>query len=139
MTRARANGEGTIYRRKDGRWEGAAYLQTTSGKRKRVRVYGHSHVEVRDKLTELKARAQQGVPVPDKAWRVGEYLDYWLENVVRPNLRPKTIQQYESVSRLYLKPGLGSIKLTDLSVPLVQAFLNEQATTTTSQGHSLRK
>jgi hypothetical protein len=29
--RKRANGEGTIYQRKDGRWEGAAFVLTTAG------------------------------------------------------------------------------------------------------------
>lgn len=135
----RAKGEGTIYPRKDGRYEGAAYLPTATGGTKRVRVYGRTQAEVRERLTEAKANAQQGIPVPGKVWRVGDYLDYWLENVVRPSLRPKSIQQYESVSRLYLKPGLGSIKLTDLSVPMVQAFLNEQVTVTVAKGHSISK
>jgi hypothetical protein len=71
----RANGEGTIYPRKDGRWEGAVYLLTGSGMRKRLRVYGATRGEVHARLTDAKAKEQQGIPMPDKAWKLGAYLD----------------------------------------------------------------
>jgi len=135
MTHARANGEGTIYRRKDGRYEGAAYFRTTSGVHKRLRVYGRTREEVHTRLTEAKAKAQQGIPLPDRTWRLGSYLDYWLDQVVHTNRRPKTYEQYEGAIRLYLKPGLGTCALSRLSVPMVQSFLNQKI----SEGHSVRK
>jgi hypothetical protein len=38
--RRRINGDGSVYRRKDGYWAGAFYARTTAGRRKRVVVYG---------------------------------------------------------------------------------------------------
>lgn len=70
MARRNANGEGSVYKRKDGRWEGAIWLPTTSGKRKRVRTYGTTRKEAWDKLTELAHQANQGHPVADKSWRL---------------------------------------------------------------------
>ncbi|MGH8902637.1 MAG: hypothetical protein ACRDYA_13415 [Egibacteraceae bacterium] len=64
MSGRRANGEGTIYRRKDGRYEGAAYFRTTSGTRKRIRVYGKTREAVHASLTEAMTKAQQGTPLP---------------------------------------------------------------------------
>lgn len=46
MARRNANGEGTIYQRKDGRYEGALFVQTVSGRRKRIRVYGATRNKV---------------------------------------------------------------------------------------------
>jgi integrase len=137
MPRRHANGEGTIYRRKDGhgRYEGAGYFLTTAGVRRRIRVYGKTRNEAHEKLTEAKARAQQGVPTPERSWRLGDYLDYWLEHVVQRNRRPTTQEQYEAAIRLYLKPGLGSYRLERLSVPLVQTFLNQHLTA----GRSVRR
>jgi len=129
-----ANGEGTIYRRKDGRYEAAAYFLTTSGSRKRIRVYGRTRQEVHDKLIEAKARARQGVPVPDRTTKLGIYLDYWLTNLVKPSLRPTTYERYETTVRLYIKPELGKYPLPQLSVPIVQSFLNRHIET----GHSVR-
>jgi integrase len=126
MAGRRNNGEGTIYRRKDGRHEGAAYLLTTSGHRKRIRMYGKTRAEVHEKLVATQAQVRQGIPVPDKTWRLGAYLDYWLTNVVRPNRRAATHERSETIARLYLKPAFGAAPLSRLSVPMVQSFLNDQ-------------
>jgi len=126
MARRRSNGEGTTYQRKDGRWEGAVYVLTTSGARKRVRVYGATRTEAHKKLTEAKAKNDQGIPAADKSWKLGDYLDYWLAEVVQRTKRPKTYEQYELICRLNLKPALGRYTLSGLSVKAVQAFLNDQ-------------
>ncbi|SKW94457.1 site-specific recombinase XerD [Mycobacteroides abscessus subsp. massiliense] len=47
MTGRRTAGEGTVYRRKDGRWEAAAYLPTAIGTRRRISVYGSTRAEAR--------------------------------------------------------------------------------------------
>jgi integrase len=122
----RAKGEGTIYLRKDGRYEAATYLMTTTGIVRRVRFYGKTRKDVHRQLTEAKALAQQGVPIPDRAWKLGDYLDYWLEQIVKPSCRPKTYETYELRVRRHLKPHLGSYYLDRLTVPIVQNFLNEQ-------------
>ena len=129
MARRRSNGEGSIYHRKDGRWEGALYVLTTSGIRKRLRVYGQTQAEVRRKLVETKAQQHRGIAVPDKVWRLDEYLDYWLEKIVRPSRRPTTFDRYESTVRRYLKPQLGHHTLASLSIPTLQSYLNELLTT----------
>jgi integrase len=124
MVHRRANGEGTNYRRKDGRREAAKMVMTASGARKRIRVYGKTAQEAHEKLAATVAQVQRGVPLPDKKWKLSEYLDYWLENYVKADKRPKTYEQYAMSARLYIKPGLGKQALSDLTVPMVQAFLN---------------
>ncbi|MCW2538730.1 MAG: site-specific recombinase XerD [Frankiales bacterium] len=134
MARRRANGEGTIYQRKDGRWEGAVYLQTVSGQRKRIRTYGNTAAEVRTALALQINANQTGVPVADTPLSVGTYLDYWLANIAKPNRRPKTYLLYELTVRLHIKPALGVKSLTRLSVAQVQEFLNSQL----AAGRSIR-
>ena len=133
--RRRINGDGSVYKRQDGYWAGAFYAPTTSGKRKRVVVYGKTLGEARDKLLKAMQQARAGIPVPDQAWRLDLYLEYWLENVVKRNRRPATYNLYEMMVRLYLIPGLGNRRLTSLSVPVVQQFLN----TRLEKGDSIRK
>ena len=113
--RKRANGEGTIYQRKDGRYEGAAFVPTTAGTEKRVRVYGRTREEVRKKLTKLLEQADQGIPVAAESWTLEEYLTYWLKHVVSVERRPKTLQGYEGVVRRYLIPELGKKRIGKLS------------------------
>jgi integrase len=133
--RRRVNGDGTISGpRKDGRYVGAFYAPTTAGTRKRVYVYGHTREEARERLLEEQAKVQQGIPVAARSWKLGEYLDYWLENVVKPTKRPATYALYEINVRVHLKPGLGKHQLKRLSVPTVQAFLNAKL----REGQSVR-
>ncbi|HEY2508909.1 MAG TPA: hypothetical protein VGI58_20520 [Streptosporangiaceae bacterium] len=125
--RSRFNGEGTISGpRKDGRYVGAFYASTTAGTRKRIYVYGRTREEVHGKLVDEQAKASRGVPVPAQSWKLGPYLDYWLEQVIKPNRRPATYALYEMVARRHLIPGLGKYPLRRLSVPIVQTFLNGQ-------------
>lgn len=133
--RRRVNGDGSVYKRGDGYWVGAFDVPTTSGARKRVVVYGKTLAEAREKLSKVQQDARAGIPMPDKVWKLGPYLDYWLENFVMRNRRPATYNLYEMIVRLYLKPGLGSRKLTSLTVPMVQEFLNRRLQT----GDSIRK
>jgi len=124
--RKNPNGEGTIYQRKDGRFEAAVYVTTTDGTRKRVRAYGATWEQVHQRLVELKAQEHRGIPVPAQSYTVAGYLDEWLEHVVRPIVRPTTYAKYETFVRLYLKPGLGSKRLSRLTPPDVRLFLGRQ-------------
>src|SRR5690349_18164081 len=133
--RTRSNGDGSLYRRRDGYWAGAFYAPTVSGKRKRVVVYGKTRDEARDKMIKAQEDARTGMRVPDEVWKLGSYLDYWLENHVKQNRRPGTYSLYEMYVRLYLMPGLGNHKLASLSVGDVQRFLNRRL----EQGDSIRK
>jgi integrase len=134
--RRRINGDGSVYKRQqDGYWVGAFYARTTSGARKRVVVYGKTLDEARDKLGKAQHQARAGIPVPDESWKIGPYLEYWLENIVKRNRRPATYALYETIIRLYLVPGLGAKSLARLSVPTVQVFLNQRL----ESGDSVRK
>jgi integrase len=133
--RQRGNGDGSLYRRRDGYWVGAFYAPTVSGGRRRVVVYGKTREQARDKLNKAQQDARAGILVPDEVWKVGPYLEYWLENFVKRNRRPATYTLYEMNIRLYLHPGLGNYKLTALTVVSVQQFFNQRL----QQGDSVRK
>jgi integrase len=124
--RKKPNGEGTIYQRKDGRFEAAVYLTTTEGTRKRVRVYGATWEKVHQRLVELKGQEHRGIPVPATTYTVAGYLDEWLEHVARPSVRPTTYAKYETFVRMYLKPGVGGKRLSRLTPADVRLFLGRQ-------------
>jgi integrase len=125
MTRKRANGEGTIYKRADGRYEGAAVVPIVGGGRRRVRVYGKTRKEARDRLDKVIDAAKAGVPRPQTRQRLSEYLDYWLEHVVKPELRASTYAGYETMVRQHIKPALGRKYLDALTPIDVRRFVTE--------------
>lgn len=117
------NGEGNIRQRPDGRWEGRAYVNTTDGREVRRSVYGQTWEEAHDRLTKLQAGQMMGVRLPTTTSTVGEYLDFWLNEIVRGRVRPTTFQSYEYMTRTYLVRALGKKRLTKLrGVDIRQAF-----------------
>ncbi|WP_371632506.1 site-specific integrase [Streptomyces sp. NBC_01259] len=127
--KARANGEGTIYQRKDGRWEAAGYVLAANGTRKRVRVYGSTRREAADKLAEKIADSNRGLPVATADSTVGDYLAYWLGSVAVHRLRENTHTRYAACVRLHLVPGLGTKKVARLTAKDVRTFLDRLRTT----------
>ncbi|MFD7626807.1 tyrosine-type recombinase/integrase [Streptomyces sp. NPDC059851] len=122
--KARANGEGTIYQRQDGRWEAASYVLAADGTRKRVRVYGSTRREAADKLAEKIADSNRGLPVATADSTLGDYLTYWLNGVAVHGLRENTHTRYATCIRLHLMPGLGTKKIARLTAKDVRTFLD---------------
>ncbi|MFB0627539.1 MULTISPECIES: tyrosine-type recombinase/integrase [Streptomyces] len=127
--KARANGEGTIYQRKDGRWEAAGYVLAANGTRKRVRVYGSTRREAADKLAEKIADSNRGLPVATADSTLGDYLTYWLGTVAVHRLRENTHTRYAACVRLHLIAGLGTKKVARLTAKDVRTFLDRLRTT----------
>ncbi|GGS07399.1 site-specific integrase [Streptomyces nojiriensis] len=127
--RTRANGDGTVYQRKDSRWEAAGYVLAPGNTRKRVRVYGTTRKEALAKLTEKIANSNRGLPAPSAQGSLAAYLTYWLENIAVHQLRENTHTRYTAVARLYLIPGLGRKKLAKLTAKDVRTWLNQLRTT----------
>jgi len=124
--RRRANGEGTIVRRSDGRFHAAYYVLDPDGNRRRRFVYGRTWDECHTKLVEMKSKTAQGVPLAVKAWTIERYLHYWLTEVAGRRLRPTTLAGYEVVIRVHLVPTLGKKQLAKLTPQDIRRVLNEK-------------
>lgn len=127
--KVRANGEGTIYQRKDGRWEAAGYVLAANGTSKRVRVYGSTRREAADIVAEKIADSNRGLPVATADSTVGDYMTYWLGSVAVHRLRENTHTRYATCVRLRIVPGLGSKKIARLTPKDVRTFLDRLRTT----------
>lgn len=116
----RGNGEGTIYKRKDGRWETAVTLE--GGNRKRI--YGKTRSEVSQKLTEALRARKEGRLRAEPSQTVGKYLNHWLEDQVRLKVRPRTYESY-SLNVRRLVPYLGQVRLDALKPREIQHCYKE--------------
>ena len=117
MAKKRANGEGNIRKRKDGRWEGrytAGYDEKT-GKRIIKSVLGKTQAEVKEKL----ARALTEVETLDTRrldeYTLGTWLQTWYELYAKPHLRFSTAEYYRRGIELHITPRIGDIPLKKLT------------------------
>lgn len=121
MAKKRANGEGSIRQRKDGRWEG---LYTINYKRKSV--YGKTKEDVRKKLNKIQSEIDSGSYIEKTNITFGNWLDEWLEVYAKPTVKLSTYGSYEGYIRNHIKPEIGKIKLKDLRADMLQKFINQK-------------
>lgn len=58
--------------------------------------------------------------------RVKQYLDFWMEEYVKLNLKYNTYENYRFTIKNHIDGYLGKKKLTDLSPALLQNFINDE-------------
>ncbi len=121
----RANGEGTIYRRKsDSRWVGSITLRVGADKKlRRPTVYGETQAEVLAKLNELK-RDNSVKHVTDESLTVGQHFQDWLRSK-KAGIRSSTYNQYDGHAKCHIIPKLGHIKLKDLDYRTISQFYEQ--------------
>jgi integrase len=125
VSKKRGNGEGSIYRRKDGRWVGQYTIYTATGPKYRY-LYGKTRAAVAEKLTKAMADRNGGLIFDVGNLTVGEYLDSWLSDSVRGTVRPSTFERHEGIIRLHIKPSLGRVGLKKLTPAHVRGLHREK-------------
>ena len=128
MAKKRANGEGNIRKRSDGRWEGryTAGYDPKTGKRINKNVLGRTQAEVKEKLKAAMAECQ-GLDVSKAAdeYTVAAWLRTWYELYAKPNVRTATSNRYQLIIEVYTIPRIGDIKLKKLTTRHLQKLYKE--------------
>ena len=79
-----------------------------------------------ERLNAALSDHKKGIPIVTERQTLGQFLDRWLADCVKPKVRHNTYESYEVHIRLYLKPELGRFDLVKLGPQHVQEFINEQ-------------
>ena len=131
MAKRRANGEGNIRKRKDGRWEGryTAGRNPATGRAIYKNVLGKTQAEVKEKLKKAIEETKGLNIAKAESYTVGQWMDVWYEYYAQIKVRPSSHKTYEGYIKNHIKPSVGSIplpKLTTLDLQrLYQKLLTE--------------
>lgn len=109
----RANGEGSIFKEKTGRYR-IAISVWKEGKRKQVTRTAWKHADALAILKEMRREADAN-SLSSERIDVEAFINRWLDNVIRSHRAPNTASNYELTCKKYLIPRLGSIQLKRLS------------------------
>lgn len=115
----RSNGEGTIFKRKDGRWCGAYFDEQFN----RHFVYGKTQAEVKRKLKEK----QECRTIKGKPYLFQEWILEFLQNYKKNELKITTYDSYMLRYRKHiLNTQLGTTKLENVKAANLQQYYNEK-------------
>lgn len=123
----RANGEGNIRLRDDGRWlvTFPTGLYRENGKREYIYRYTASQGEAAEVLRQLQAERGMGVSSSKANIKTGEWIGAWIEKHKAPKLAPSTLTSYRNNFRLHINPAIGEIPLRKLETYHIQRALDK--------------
>lgn len=112
----RASGESSIYKDEAGRWHGYVSMGLKeNGRRDRRHVSGARRADVVAKVRALEVKRDAGTAeAAGRAPTVGDWLDHWIEHIAPRRVRARTLESYEALVRLHLRPGVGHHRLDRL-------------------------
>ena len=124
MAKKRANGEGSIRRRKDGRWEGryTAGHDPETGKAVYKNVLGKTQAEVKEKLAKAIEKSKRVDIVRAEKYTLGQWMEIWFENYARIKVRPSFHATYRGYLDNHILPNIGNIPLNRLTTLDIQKF-----------------
>ncbi|MDG0866378.1 tyrosine-type recombinase/integrase [SAR202 cluster bacterium JH702] len=105
----RANREGSIYKRRDGRWVAQLSHNGTA-----TYKYARTKSDAAKQLQILREHHQQGELSKSGRMTISEWSARWLDHK-RARVKPSTFVRYQHDVRVKINPIIGQIKLLDLS------------------------
>lgn len=111
-------------KRADGRYVTTIMLNL-DGEKKKKYVYGKTIKEVDDKIAELRASANKGIVVDDRAVTVAEWAKLWLETYKRGKVEINTYKGYEYSVSAHIIPAIGDKRLSTVHRNELQKILNK--------------
>ena len=132
MSNKAAAGAGSIRKKtiiKNGKehtyWEARYTLGRDPGTGKQVQktITGKTQKEVSQKLKSVTVSIDDGTYMEPSKMTVGEWLDIWAVEYLC-NVKPRTVDSYQTTINHRIKPGLGATRLDQLTPHTIQSFYN---------------
>ena len=124
LTMKRANGEGSIYKRKDGRWCASYYDESPNPKRHTI--YGKTQAEVRKKLKERQLNPEEDF-IEKNDYNLENWVLFYLETYKRNEVKETTFDSYMGIYRKHiLNSSIGKIQLKKITSNDLQEYYNEK-------------
>ncbi len=123
----RANGQGSISKRKNGTYMGQISINRFGPPEKTIRktVYGKTKKEVEKKLIDLKYEINNNLYIEDRGITVLNWMKTWIEEIKKENIRISSLKRYSICIKNHINPYIGSMKLKDIKPIHITQLYNE--------------
>lgn len=127
---ARGKGEGSVSKdAKTGLWVGRIELPShefnEKGEpiRRRKVIRRKNKADLIRELAKLRKRLQESGDMPTASMTVEAWLTHWARDIAPKDRRPSTMSSYRSIIRSMIVPGVGPVRLEQLSPTHVRTFM----------------
>ena len=125
-TTRRGKNEGSVYRRKDGKWVGQVTVGYHPDTGKPIRKY--TYVNTREEAARwialtLVSETATAAPSLSSELLLRDFLHRWLTTFKTYEVCSRTMELYYSCERLHIAPALGDIPIAALTASRIQTFL----------------
>ena len=118
----RNNGEGSVYRRADGKWIACCTIGFRDGKQVRRTKVCTSALQAREALRELQAETGSGLLLDGKT-KLADWLPRWLADSVTTRSAANTVYSYRLACTNHIVPTLGAIEVNAITVAHVERLI----------------
>lgn len=115
-----AKGGGSVRQREDGTWEARC---TINGKRRSF--YGERQSDALKAMRQALASADNGTFIEPSKMTMEQWLNTWLEEYIKPSVKPLTYSAYKTSTTTHIIPALGKVRASSLNPTQVQKFYND--------------
>ncbi|MBR4152002.1 MAG: site-specific integrase [Selenomonadaceae bacterium] len=131
-------GEGVIYQDKNrGLWIYQVSYKDSNGSAKRKKFAAKTKHEAMEKGKAFLMANQQGSILLKADMTIADWIDEWMENYVKPRIRPRTFEKYWSSLKNYIVPKFGNLKLAALDASSLQKHFNSLLVNGRADGNAL--
>ena len=119
---------GSVYVQKRGKlYQYQFAIASVNGKRKYINKCGFKTKSEAQEAGNIaySEYINAGVPFKECKMSYSDYLDYWLDNYCKTNLKYSTIQAYTTLINKYIKPKLGMYRLSTITSVRLNIFITE--------------
>ena len=126
MAKRRPQGDGTIRKRSDGRWEARIIVgHKNDGSPIYKSAFAKTQKSALKELHQLIELYRDVDLTEDCRMTLGEWIDKWLDKYMMFTLRESTIEGYRCMAEHQIKRFIGNKQLTSLTTADVQRFYNK--------------
>ena len=113
--------------------------KNSEGKRvKQYRTFPNL-TSARTGLREFYADRDKLLHPPKQEQTLRQWLDYWMENIIRPNRAETTVYAYQKIIDNHLDPLLGAVPLSKLSPKQIQEYYQTMTRTEGLSSNTIRR
>lgn len=95
--------------------------------------------EARKALRAHEVKKDHGEIVKPSRITVSDWLQYWMDNIIRPNRATTTVYAYENIINRHIIPQLGQVELQKLTPQKIQTYYTYLRTEANLSSNTIRK